>query len=177
MSMFFTGCTHFDHANIIRLANRPFASAEEMNETMVERWNAKVKALDTVYHLGDFGFIKEPKRAAEVLARLNGKLHLIHGNHDHEAVKKQARWVTSERYAEVLTDAAPFVLFHYPVEEWNGFFRNAWHVHAHTHRHEQTGAVAIKNRVNVTVEAWGYAPAHIDEVLAVWPAPQAAVAD
>ena len=54
MTAFFTGCTHFSHDNIIRLAGRPFADVNEMNEALVERWNAKVRPTDVVYHLGDF---------------------------------------------------------------------------------------------------------------------------
>jgi len=53
MQIFFTGCTHFGHANIIKLANRPFSDVGEMNEALVERWNARVQPGDRVYHLGD----------------------------------------------------------------------------------------------------------------------------
>ena len=167
--MFFTGCTHFDHAGIIRMVRRPFASVEEMNEAMIERWNAKVGPNDTVYHLGDFGFLKNQRRHDEVLDRLNGEIHLIHGNHDHTLTRKQKRWVSSEKYLEVETPVGRFVLFHYPIEEWNGLFRGARHLHAHTHRPEKVGAVPLRNRINVTVEAWDYAPAHMDEIAAVWP--------
>ena len=54
--------THFGHTNSwekFKLSDgsplRPFSSTEEMDETMIERWNAKVKQQDTVYHLGDVG--------------------------------------------------------------------------------------------------------------------------
>ena len=40
---YFTSDQHFGHFNIIRLSHRPFASLDEMNETMVARWNAKVR--------------------------------------------------------------------------------------------------------------------------------------
>ncbi|MEJ7707010.1 MAG: hypothetical protein WKF82_06805 [Nocardioidaceae bacterium] len=53
MAVYFTSDTHFSHANIIRLCNRPFADVDEMDEAIIERWNATVTSADTVYHLGD----------------------------------------------------------------------------------------------------------------------------
>ena len=50
--IYFTADTHFDHANIIRFCNRPFATVEEMNETLIANWNRKVHGNDTVYILG-----------------------------------------------------------------------------------------------------------------------------
>ena len=54
----FIGDHHFFHKNILEYEPiaRPFASVEEMNEAMVERWNSVVKPYDKVYHLGDFCF-------------------------------------------------------------------------------------------------------------------------
>lgn len=40
--IFFTSDHHFSHANIIRYCNRPFASAEEMNQELIRRWNQTV---------------------------------------------------------------------------------------------------------------------------------------
>ena len=45
--IYFTADTHFDHANIIRFCNRPFATVEEMNETLIANWNRKVHGNDT----------------------------------------------------------------------------------------------------------------------------------
>ena len=36
---FFTSDLHLGHRNIIRLCGRPFASLEEMDETLIRRWN------------------------------------------------------------------------------------------------------------------------------------------
>ncbi len=52
--LWFTADHHFGHANIIRYCNRPFASAEEMDATLVHLWNETVGRDDIVYHLGDF---------------------------------------------------------------------------------------------------------------------------
>jgi calcineurin-like phosphoesterase family protein len=83
---YFTSDQHFGHFNIIRLCSRPFETVEEMDEALLSKWNAKVKADDTVYILGDLFF-----RAAKVepiLKALNGRKHIIVGNHDHTWMKR-----------------------------------------------------------------------------------------
>lgn len=49
--IFFTGDTHFNHFNIMKYCKRPFNSVKEMNETIIKRWNEKVKHTDIMYHL------------------------------------------------------------------------------------------------------------------------------
>lgn len=79
--IWFTSDTHFGHANIIRLSNRPFGSVEEMNEEIVRRWNEVVSPDDSVIHLGDvaLGSIAE---SLPIVSRLNGAKMLVVGNHD-----------------------------------------------------------------------------------------------
>lgn len=75
MQTFFIADLHFDDANIINYENRPFKNIEEMNETIINYWNATVSNNDCVYLLGDIGKI-------DYIACLKGKKYLIKGNHD-----------------------------------------------------------------------------------------------
>lgn len=81
MSIFFISDTHFNHTNVIRYCDRPFKMVEEMNETIIKRWNMMVNKDDIVYHLGDFAFSNK-EATQEIVSRLNGKIRLIRGNHD-----------------------------------------------------------------------------------------------
>jgi calcineurin-like phosphoesterase family protein len=153
MTTFFSGCDHFGHQNIIKLANRPFNSVEEMDAVLIENWNKTVKQNDTVYHLGDFAY-KGSSDPASILKRLNGNIILIQGNHDPRG------W--GHNYYEFKENKRLFVLMHYPIEEWNGYYRGAVHIHCHTHKPE---LVSAERRFNVTVEATNYKPISLEEIL------------
>ena len=148
MTTYFTGCTHFGHANIIKLANRPYSSVEEMNETLIENWNNKVKPQDTVYHLGDFAW-NDPYSYETYL---NGTLVKIQGNHD------KGNWGSSYLERQF---AKKLVLFHYPIEEWNGYYKGKLHLHCHTHKPD---LVSGHNRFNVGVDATGFVPISYEEL-------------
>ena len=79
--------THFGHDNIRRLSNRPFDSVEEMDKTIIENWNSKIADSDDVYILGDFSY--KSKDPIEYLKKLNGRKHLIIGNHDNKLLRNQ----------------------------------------------------------------------------------------
>ena len=89
--IYFTADTHFGHYNVIRFCDRPFASAEEMDEAMIQNWNDRVTGNDTVYILGDMFF--RSTNAEGILKRLKGKKRLIVGNHD-------GSWMTKFDYAK-----------------------------------------------------------------------------
>jgi calcineurin-like phosphoesterase family protein len=78
---FFTSDHHFGHANVIKYCARPFADVDEMNEALVANWNATVGPEDEVFYLGDFSLNKTA--LLEFAPRLQGRKHLIVGNHDH----------------------------------------------------------------------------------------------
>jgi calcineurin-like phosphoesterase family protein len=87
MQTWFTADTHFGHAKIIGYTKRPFRDVCEMDEIMIQRWNATVGPGDLVFHLGDFGMVRrhDPR---SYLAKLNGTIILIPGNHDSKRVRK-----------------------------------------------------------------------------------------
>lgn len=158
METFFVSDTHFGHRNIISHCQRPFASVEEMDEALVENWNKTVHPNDTVYHLGDWAFSNY-----ERIGQLNGCIHTVPGNHDHERLKKLQPYLTNilpEVHYLKVDRTLGFVLCHYPFETWRREYR--YHLHGHTHG---TG-VPRENRLDVGVDATRlYRPINLDEVL------------
>lgn len=155
--VFFTGCTHFGHANIIKLADRPFENIDEMDEVLVSNWNETVTPKDTVYHLGDFSWWKGNTDAKKYLNRLNGNVILIRGNHDSE------NWGTP--YMSFKRNLAgrkrKVCLMHYPIEEWDGWYSKSIHMHAHTHK---PALISAERRFNVGVDACDFRPISLDEI-------------
>ena len=87
----YTSDNHIGHFNAIHLCNRPYKTIEEMNTDIIKKWNAKVKPEDDVYILGDMFFkYTDIQQVKDILKTLNGKKHLIKGNHD--KFLKQIRW-------------------------------------------------------------------------------------
>lgn len=114
---FFTSDQHFGHFNIIRLCSRPFGTVEEMDEALLSKWNAKVKADDIVYILGDLFF-----RAAKIepiLKALNGRKHLIVGNHDHTWMKGDVNDFESMTFDELVENNRAFIASHADVAKQN----------------------------------------------------------
>ena len=118
---------HFYHDRICReMDNRGFSGFEEMNEHMIAQWNKKVTAKDDVYILGDFS-ISRPDATVKILDRLNGKLHLIVGNHDRYLEDRHYSWHSwfrsIEDYAEIRDNGRNVILSHYPVFCYKGQYR------------------------------------------------------
>ena len=131
--------THFGHTNswqLFKLPNgdplRPFTSTEEMDETMVERWNAKVGPNDTVYHLGD---VVINRKSLHHVKRLNGKKRLIRGNHDifRDDDYRDAGF-DSLYGVRVFVDK--FILSHIPLHPECVTDRFRVNVHGHLHANE-----------------------------------------
>ena len=77
----FTSDHHFGHNNVINYCDRPFLSADHMDQEMIAKWNQMIKPKDTVWYLGDFSFRSKAK-SIEILNILNGTKILVKGNHD-----------------------------------------------------------------------------------------------
>lgn len=87
MARFFTSDLHFGHANVIDYCNRPYKSVQEMNEAIINEWNSKVAAEDEVIFVGDFGINVNTVLNADLVNKLNGRKHIVVGNHDFNFTK------------------------------------------------------------------------------------------
>jgi calcineurin-like phosphoesterase family protein len=177
--------THFGHTNSwekFKLPNgdplRPFTSTEEMDEAMVERWNAVVRPQDTVYHLGD---VVINKKSLHLVSRLNGRKILIRGNHD-IFKDEEYREVGFEQIHGVRVFVDKFILSHIPLHPDCVTDRFKVNVHGHLHANEITRTVMVTKDVSVpwphekteidprylcvSVEHTNYEPLHFDEVQA-----------
>lgn len=81
MRFYIADCHFYHEALNTKMDKRGFASAEQMNEYMIQRWNEKVRSCDETVILGDFSF-GDAMQTNSLLKQLNGKKYLIEGNHD-----------------------------------------------------------------------------------------------
>ncbi len=98
------------------MQNRPFENIQEMNQILIQNYNAVVHKNDTVYILGDISHHLPMDRANELISRLNGKKILIKGNHD----KKDDLELFEEicDFKTVSLNGLYFALMYYPMLSW-----------------------------------------------------------
>lgn len=135
--IYFTSDSHFWHRNITKLqkdTRAGFETIEGLNEAMIEKWNDTVAEGDTVWHLGDLSFGSHDKSEA-VFKRLNGSINLVRGNHDYWVGKKDLHkyFQSINDYKELKWEGMRFVLFHFPIYEWNFMHHGAFHLYGHMH--------------------------------------------
>lgn len=163
MTRYWTSDLHLGHERICELAQRPFASVDEMNTELVQRWNDTVGRTDDVIVLGDLAM----GRFAETLGlvkQLNGFKYLVPGNHDrvhpvYNDRRKHKRLEWAQMYFEAGVEILPchiaVGLFHntacqlivdachFPYDrddlgrtEYDEYLpkdRGRWLLHGHTH--------------------------------------------
>ena len=169
---YFISDLHIGHTNAIRLCNRPYASVEEMDRSLVDNWNSKVKKNDTVYIVGDCFWIK--KNVDYYLNQLKGKKVLVLGNHDNfsdysDDAKEHFDIITP--YLEINVDRHAITLCHYPMLEWK-FSRSKtksnYLIHGHIHNRilpEYTALFVKDNALNAGVDINGFCPVTLEELI------------
>jgi calcineurin-like phosphoesterase family protein len=145
-----------------------------MNKTLIQNWNSYITDKDEIYILGDLIFKGTGTEATEIIKKLRGKKYLIKGNHDkfiedNNFDKSNFEWIKD--YYILNYQKINFVLFHYPIFEWDGYFRNAVHLYGHVHNsgnnYEQQKKFEIlgKKAINVGVDVNNYYPIEITKII------------
>src|SRR4029077_4906464 len=124
---------HFGHGGALGLYRRPFASGAAMNEGLVGGGNETVGPDDVVWPLGDFAIRQRPTVVADLLARLNGRKHLVAGNNDPQETRELEGWESVQSYLATEADGISLVLCHYPFRSWRNMGKGGVNLHGHSH--------------------------------------------
>jgi len=166
MTTFLTADTHFGHATMITGGpQRPFGTVDEMNEALITSWNAVVHPKDTVWHMGDFSMKLNGRATADIFYQLNGRKHLIIGNHDVDnhgrllPALERLDWVSVSHAAEIQHDGQRIMLSHYAGYTWNCEHRGAYQAFGHSHG----TLLGMPGSVDVGVDAQDLKPISVGE--------------
>ena len=170
MKIFVISDTHFGHANIIRYCDRPFATVDEMNRSLIENWNSVVSNNDIVIHVGDFAFLKQ-EALADIRTKLNGKIWLIRGNHDKSTKSMLSCGIDFVANSMIFADpiSNKICLFqHYPIEpetaRENVLMEIGCDFIVHGHAHNNTPLKDGINSRNVSCENLNYTPKELHTI-------------
>lgn len=154
---YFTADLHLFHEGIIGHCGRPFKDAAHMSEILIRNWNAVVPPVGEVFVLGDMFWKTDFEKCEKTLARLNGKKWLVAGNHDNFSREEYLAmgFEDARDYLELSVSCQRVVCCHYPLLEWNGFYRGAWHLHGHVHGRGSHFSFRV---LDVGVDAHNYFP-------------------
>lgn len=160
-NLFIISDTHFGHSGILNFKRedgsplRSFASVQEMDEYMVDKWNSVVRPHDKVYHLGD---VSMAKKDIATVARCNGHKRLVRGNHDDYPTKEYMK-VFEEIYATRVLDR--MIFSHIPIHPASiGKHLANVHGHIHASSSEPYGPLYY----NVSVEVIDYTPVALEDL-------------
>lgn len=167
---YYIGDIHFGHSNVIRMDGRPFSNIEEMEDVIITNWNSVVKDTDHVYIVGDFSY-KGGKPADYYLKKLKGIKHLVIGNHEKAIIsneKAKSLLESMDFMYDIVDNGHRVIICHYPLAEWNGYFRNAYHVYAHIHNNKNLAYEYMKNldkALNAGCMINGFYPVTLDQLI------------
>lgn len=152
---------HFNHDGICRFTNdttgqklRPWDSATEMDEALIDNFNKVVKTGDKTYVLGD---VSINKKGIALVGRLNGRKILIRGNHDIFELKDYTPYFKDVRGSHKLDFT---ILTHIPIHP---LCLPRWcdgNIHGHCHN----DIIPDPRYFNVCVEHIGFTPIAFEDV-------------
>ena len=133
--IYYISDTHFRDRAIFDKCKRPFDSLDDMESTIINKWNKKIKDEDIIYVLGDITK-DDDISSIDIFNKLKGHKHLIVGNHDHLILEdiKTSNIFESIKFIDLILDNNRKVcICHYPLMDWIEFNRKGILVYGHVH--------------------------------------------
>lgn len=166
---YFIADTHIGFGSRRTVAVRGFGSNwERHEEEVVNGINRVIDKHKVLYILGDVGSSDDYLHLKKFLGKLNTRrIYLLLGNHDNEKyfeqLKKEHVIIDYDKIFQLKCHRIHFTLCHYPIFEWEGFFKNGIHLYGHTHNNIQLGWKSM----DVGIDNIGYTPISVDEVVSL----------
>ena len=147
-----------------------------MDAEIIRRCNEVVGPDDTLYVLGDIGFLPVEEQIAR-LNQMNGRKFLLWGNHDVRGQRERKDlvqccfqraddlWKIKARVLPVgggMVKPVKIVLCHYAMRVWDGSFRGSWHLYGHSHGTLPDDPNSLS--LDVGVDCWDFYPVSLDQV-------------
>ena len=171
MNVWVSSDQHFLHKNILLYDKRNFQDEYEMGEYMIKQWNSLVEPEDVAIHLGDLfcGIGNRFDYVVQTIRRLNGKIILIPGNHDHQIKLYEREGIQVIKNVYMCVNG--IMMSHYPIPEtpYDGkkvrgiknhirraYNKNNCWLHLHGHVHSMRAQTS--NAINVCCNQWDYKP-------------------
>lgn len=138
--IYFISDLHFYNSSILNLRTQ-FKDINDMNKYIIKKWNETVENDDDiVYILGDFFYFLNGQIDEEItqifsnlVDNLRGEKHLILGNIDTYNIDFYLKFFkTVSPYGRLSYNNYNFILFHYPILEWEGYAEGYFHLFGHT---------------------------------------------
>ena len=133
---------------------------------------------------GDFSFCSRIKTKA-ILERLNGKKHMLMGNHDVQYLNsylndsKTGVVEVIQGIKNISDSGRDVIICHYPILCWQWQHRGSWHVYGHLHAtqeervFQEAGKILARDAdltefraMNCGCMLHGYKPVTLDELIA-----------
>jgi len=153
---------HFGHENIIRYENRPFASLDDMDSTIIKNWNQAVTENDTVIVAGDVSFYDKEKTTF-IVNQLHGNKILVKGNHDNSS----NQWWCDVGFNEVssypIVYMEWFIIQHEPPTYINDAMPYFF-IYGHVHGTKGIYPTVTKQTACVSAERWEYTPVELARI-------------
>lgn len=166
MATFLIANCQFGRSGIIRKNARPFGNVQDMNEEMVQRWNAVVSDNDTVIHLGNFAW--DPTTAEEMFDTLNFKqLWCVPAENDQAIFEMMESKMlpNNVRIVNRIFDQASLnaTFSYWPMVEWpqktkGNYLFYGFYGKKYKPDHK-------KKMINMACEFWNYTPQNINTLM------------
>lgn len=169
----YTSDLHFSYEKIINLCNRPFKDVLEMNNKILENFREKIGKDDFLFILGDVSAYGQ--KPEYLIRKIPGHKILIKGNHDKSLIKRHSfrqcftDIVSNEIVRDTVDDQeVKIFLTHYPMAEWDGYWKGIWQFYGHVHNNPHGGAALmsmIPTAINVGVDVQNFMPKTAEDLI------------